>query len=564
MRTQFNYPDDYGRGNTVVSMRDGLVGNVRQSLLVLLGAVAFVLLIAGANLGNLMLVAAIGRRRELAVRRALGASRGQVAQQLLVHSVIVAFAGGILGTTIGVFGVRGLKAVLPATLPMLAGVSVDWRVLALSAAVTVLVGLAFGIAPAMLATRVDPDGALRVSSGNAGNRAGATTRQILVVIEIALAMVLVVGAGLMTESLWRLSRVDLGFNPTNVLSFRIQPSSGQVKSPEQIRAYFERMTQSIEALPGVSEVGAAQHLPLSGFNWNADLDIEKNPLPSTAAHPRVVWRSVVGDYFGAMSIPLLRGRGFTTADTRDAPPVVIINDAMAKHFWPGRDPIGERIKIGNASRNELATIIGIVGNVRFASPTEPAGDEIYRPNSQQGLVFMHFVVRSNRDSRSLIPSIRAVIHAQDPTVPVAEVQSMGELYAASTSTPRTIALLLLAFAGVGLVLGAVGIYGVISYAVSQRTRELGIRLALGAMEGRIVSSVMGDGLRMAGIGIVLGAAAAIVASRSLRTLVFGVATTDFGTYVGVAVVLASVALAASYIPARRASRVDPLVALRAD
>jgi putative ABC transport system permease protein len=564
MRAQFNYTEDYGRGNTVISMRDGLVGDVRQSLLVLLGAVAFVLLIAGANLGNLLLVAAIARRRELAVRRALGASRGQVAQQLLVHSVIVAIAGGMLGTTIGVFGVRGLKAMLPSTLPMLGTVSVDWRVLLVSAAVTVLVGLVFGIAPAMLATRIDPDGALRVSSANSGNRAGAAMRQTLVVVEIALAMVLVVGAGLMTESLWRLSRVDLGFDPNGVLSFRIQPSSGQVKSPEQITQYFTQMSQRIASMPGVGTVGAAQHLPLSGFNWRADLDIERSPLPSTAEHPRVVWRSIVGDYFGAMSIPILRGRSFTEADTRAAPPVVIINDAMAKHFWPGRDPIGERIKVGNASRNELATIVGVVGNVRFSSPSVPAGDEIYRPNSQQGLVLMHFVVRSTRDSRSLIPAVRAVIHEQDATVPVAEVQSMGELYAASTSAPRTIAMLLLAFAGVGLILGAVGIYGVISYAVSQRTRELGIRVALGAFEGRIVSMVVGDGLRLAGIGIVSGAVAAVFAARSLRTLVFGVEVTDTWTYAAVAAVLAVVALAASYIPARRAARVDPLVALRGD
>ena len=564
MRAQFNYTEDYGRGNTVVSLREGLVGNVRQSLLVLLGAVAFVLLIAGANLGNLMLVAAIGRRRELAVRRALGASRGQVAQQLLVHSVILAIAGGLLGVTIGVFGVWGLKAILPSTLPMLGSVSVDGRVLAVSATVTLAVGLAFGIAPALVATRIDPDGALRVSSANSGNRTGGAMRQTLVVVEIALAMVLVVGAGLMTESLWRLSRVDLGFNPKGVLSFRIQPSSGQITSPEQVQQYFEQMTQRIAALPGVSHVGAAQHLPLSGFNWKADVDIEKNPLPAKAEHPRAVWRSVTGDYFGAMSIPLLRGRTFSAADSRDAPRTVVINEAMAKHFWAGRDPVGERVVIGSGPRSEVATIIGVVANVRFAAPSTPATDEIYRPNSQQQLMFMHFVVKAKKDPLSLVPSIREVIREQDPTVPVAEIQSMGELYAASTSTPRTIALLLLAFAGVGLVLGAVGIYGVISYAVGQRTRELGIRVALGAIEGKIVSMVVGDGLRLAGIGIITGSVAAAFAARSLRTLVFGVETTDPWTYAAVAAVLAVVSLAASYIPARRAARVDPLIALRSD
>ena len=564
MRAQFNFTEEYGRGGIVTSMHDALVGNVRQSLLVLLGAVAFVLLIAGANLGNLMLVAALGRRRELAVRRALGASRGQVARQLLVHSAVVATAGGVLGTAIGVFGVRALKGILPATLPMLSGVSVDWRVLLLSAAVTVAVGLVFGIAPALLAAGVDPEGAFRASSSTSANRAGVATRQTLVIVEIALAMVLVVAAGLMTESLWRLSRVDLGFNPHNVLSFRIQPSSGQVGSAKQIAVYFDEMLRRVGSLPGVTKVGAAQHLPLSGFNWQAYLDIERAPLPATAEHPRVVWRSVVGDYFGAMSIPLLGGRLFTAADTRDAPPVVIINEAMAKHFWPGRDPIGERVRVGGATRNELATIVGVVGSVRFASPSTPPGDEIYRPNAQQGLVAMHFVVRTSGDPLSLAQSVRSAVRALDATVPVAEVQSMGELYAASTSTPRTIALLLLAFAGVGLVLGAIGIYGVISYAVSQRTRELGIRVAVGAIEGRIVRMVVGDGLRMAATGITLGAIAATFAARSLGTLVFGVGTTDAGTYTAVAGVLTLVALLASYIPARRASRVDPLLALRSE
>jgi putative ABC transport system permease protein len=255
---------------------------------------------------------------------------------------------------------------------------------------------------------------------------------------------------------------------------------------------------------------------------------------------------------------------FTSADTRAVDQVVIINEAAAKHYWPGRDPLGERVKLGSGARAQMATVVGVVGSVRFASPTAPPGDEIYRPNTQAGLVFMHFVVRTSGEPLSAVPAIRAAVRSFDPNVPVAEIQSMGELHSASTETPRTIALLLLAFAGVGLALGAVGIYGVISYAVTQRTRELGIRVALGAIQGRIVSMVVGEGIRMAVVGIVMGAAAALVAARSLRTLVFGVATTDIATYVGVAAILTIVALAASYIPARRAARVDPLIALRSD
>jgi putative ABC transport system permease protein len=564
MRVAFNYAPDYGRNGTVIPLHDKLVGDVRQSLLVLLGAVAFVLLIAGANVGNLVLVQAMARRRELAVRRALGASRGQIAQQLLVQSVILALAGGLLGTAIGVLGLRALKTVLPGTLPLLAGVSVDWRVLLVSAAVTLGIGVLFGIAPALFASGVDPEGALRISVSGATNRAGAATRRALVVAEIALAMVLVVGAGLMTESLWRLARVDLGFDARNVLSFLIQPSSGQVRSPEQTRVYFDEMTRRVAALPGVEGVGAVQHLPLSGFNWSATLDIESQPIPATATHPSITWRSVVGDYFAAMRIPLRRGRLFTATDMRDAPPVVVINEAMAKHYWPGRDPVGERIRAGNGSRRDWATIVGVVGNVRFMGPETEPTDEIYRPNAQQGLVFMHFVVRTSGDPLAFAPSVRAAIRSLDGTVPIAQVRSLGDLFSASTATPRTIALLLLAFAGVGMVLGAVGIYGVISYAVTLRTRELGIRVALGAIEGRIVAMVVGEGLRLAMIGIAIGAVAAVFAARSLRTLVFGVATTDVSTYASVAAVLIAVALAAAYVPARRASRVDPLEALRGE
>jgi predicted permease len=564
MRTQFNYTEEYGKGGTVIALQDMLVGNVRRSLLVLLGAVTFVLLIAGANVGNLLLVHATARRRELAVRRALGASKSQVAQQLLVQSVVIAVVGGVLGMMLGIAGVRALKAVLPSSLPLLASVSVDWRVLLVSTLATVVIGIAFGVAPALTATRVDPDGALRSSSSGGVTRAGAATRRGLVVIEIALAMVLVVGAALMTESLRRLSNVDLGFTPSGLLSLRIQPTSGQVNGIEQIRVYFDEMSHRLAAQPGVLSVGAVQHLPLSGFNWRGDLDIEAHPLPATATHPRAVWRSVVGDYFATMKIPLRRGRLFTSADTRDAPQVVIINEAMARRHWGNEDPIGQRIKVGNGSRNEWATIIGIVGNVRFQSPNAAPADEVYRPNEQQGLAFMHFVVRTRGEPRSVMPALRTAIRSLDATVPIADVRALGDLYNATTETPRTIARLLLGFACVGLLLAAIGVYGVISYGVGQRTRELGIRTALGAVEARITRMVVMEGVRMSVVGIAIGVIAAALASRSLSTLVFGVTTTDAMVYAGVAALLMIVAMSASYIPARRASRTDPLIALRSE
>lgn len=562
IRAQFQYTEEYGKGGTVIALQDSLVGDVRRSLLVLLGAVAFVLLIAGANVGNLLLVHASARRRELVVRRALGASRSQVAQQLLVQSVVIATIGGTLGTMLGVGGVRLLKTTLPASLPFLSSVAVDWRVLAVATAATILIGLVFGVAPALTATHVDPDGALRAASTGGVTRAGSATRRTLVVIEIALAMVLVVGAALMTESLRRLSNVDLGFTPAGLLSFRIQPTSGQAGNPEQIRVYFDEMRKRLAAQPGVTNVGAVQHLPLSGFNWRGELEIESRPLPPTATKPRAVWRSVVGDYFATMEIPLRRGRLFAATDTRDAPPVIIINEATARRHWGTDDPIGQRIKVGNGSRNDWATVIGVVGDVRFQSPEAAPTPEVYRPNEQQALAFMHFVVRTTGDPRAAMPSLRTAIRSLDATVPIADVRALGELYNTTTSTPRTIARLLLGFAAVGLVLAAIGVYGVISYGVGQRTRELGIRTALGAVEGRITSMVVLEGLRMSVIGVVIGVVAALVASRSLSTLVFGVTTTDATIYAIVSISLLVVAAAASYVPARRAAQVDPLVALR--
>jgi putative ABC transport system permease protein len=564
MRATFSYSDDYARGATVTSLHDSLVGDVRRSLLVLLGAVGLLVLIAVANVGNLMLAHASGRRRELAVRRALGASQRQIVLQLLVQSLTIAIAGGALGVVVGALCLKLLKTILPATLPMLSAVTIDWNVLAVCSGVTIAAGLLFGIGPALLASRVDPDGALRAGASESSSRGHSVMRDALVVAEVALAVVLVVGAGLMTETLWRLNRVDIGFDPRNVLTFLVQPTSGQIASPEQATAYFGEITRRIGAIPGVKSVGAAQHLPLSGFNWRGVLDIESRPIAATASHPNVVWRSVVGDYFAAMRIPLIRGRLFAASDTRQAPPVVIVSASMAKHYWPDRDPIGERIRLGNGTQRDWATIVGVAGDVRSAAPNAPPVEEAYRPNAQQDLHFMHFVVRGTVDPISLAGPVRAAIHSFDKAVPVAEVRLLGDNFAASTETSRVVTLLLAGFAFLGLTLGAVGIYGVISYSVGQRTRELGIRTALGAIERRIALMIVGEGLRAAGIGILIGTVSAMLAARSLETLLFEVSASDPKIYLSVVFALLVVAIAASYFPARRASRIDPLIALRGE
>jgi putative ABC transport system permease protein len=564
MRDAFSYTADYARGATVIDLHESIVGDVRQTLVVLFGAVVLLVAIAAANVGNLLVVHAIGRERELTIRRALGATRGRVAQQLFVQGLLLAAAGGILGALTGVFALAELKRVLPDTLPMLASTSIDVRVLVMSAAFTLGAGVLLGLAPALLATRVDPEGVLRAGTAAHGRRTAVTARRVLIVAEVAIAMMLTVGAGLMVESLWKLSNVNLGFDPRNALTFRIQPSSGQVSGAEQVDAYFRAMTARLASEPGVVSVGAAQHLPLSGFNWSGALDIEAKPIDATAEHPRVVWRAITGDYFGAMRMHLIRGREFTTSDTRRAPAVLIINATMAKRFWPDADPIGQRIKLGTGTRNDWATIVGIVSDVRFNAPDVPAKPEAYRPNAQAGQVFMHYVVRTRGKPLALASRVRAAVHSLDATVPVAEVRALEDLLSTSTKTRRTVGLLLVAFAALGVVLGAVGIYGVISYGVTQRTRELGIRAALGAMQTRLVAMVVGEGMRLAAVGIALGAIGAIVAARALRTLVYDVATTDAALYSVVASVLFGIAIIACVAPARRAARVDPLVALRGD
>jgi putative ABC transport system permease protein len=564
MRDAFSYTADYARGATVIDLHESIVGNVRQTLVVLFGAVALLVAIAAANVANLLVVHAIGRERELTIRRALGATRARVAQQLLVQGLLLAAAGGILGALTGVVALAELKRVLPDTLPMLASTDIDVRVLVMSAAFTLASGVLLGLAPALLATRVDPESVLRAGTAARGRRTAVTARRLLIVTEVAIAMTLTVGAGLMVESLWKLSNVNLGFDPRDALTFRIQPSSGQVSGAEQIDAYFRAMTARIAREPGVVSVGAAQHLPLSGFNWSATLDIETKPIDATAEHPHVVWRAITGDYFGAMRMHLVRGRRFTTADTRATPAVVIINATMAKRFWPNADPIGQRIKLGSGPKTDWATIVGIVGDVRFNAPDIPAAPEAYRPNAQAGQVFMHYVVRTREAPLALASRVRDAVHSLDATVPVAEVRALDDLLSTSTRTRRTVGLLLVAFASLGVVLGGVGIYGVVSYGVTQRTRELGIRAALGAMQTRLVAMVVGEGMRLAAVGIAVGAIAALVGARALRTLVYDVATTDTALYAIVAAVLFGIAIIACAAPALRAARVDPLIALRGE
>ena len=563
MRAAFNYTADYARGATVADLHDSLVGGVRRTLFVLYAAVLLLALIAVVNVGNLLLAHAVGRRREMAVRRALGADKPAIVGQLLVQSVLLAVVGGVIGLAVGLAGTSALRHLLGMSLPRPGEIHLDGAAVVVTALMTIAAGVAFGIGPALVASSVDPDGVLRASALDAGGHRATRVRQSLVVAQVALATVLVVGASLMVVSLWQLNRVDLGFDATHVATMLIQPTSGQIHNADNA-TYFDELSRRIAAVPGVERVGAAQHLPLSGFNWHGDLEIERQPIASTASHPQVIWRSVVGDYFGTMRIPLLSGRLFLPTDTRNAPPVVLINASMAKRFWSDRSPIGERIKFGSGSRRDWATIVGVVGDVRSQSADSPAPIEVYRPNAQQGLVFMHYVIRTRGEPSAAMSAVRAAVRSLDQTVPIAQMRSLEEISAMSSSARRTVARLLGAFAALGLFLGAVGIYGVVAYGVRRRTRELGIRAALGAVEGRLTAMVLGEGLRMSSIGIAIGVVAATLATRPMHALLFGVVALDPTVYVAVASILLGVTIVASLAPARRAARVDPITALRTE
>ena len=561
IRSQFGFPNDYAKGATVVDLHESIVGGVRRTMFVLLGAVVLLVTLAAVNVGNLQLVQAIGRAREFAVRRALGASAGRLTGQVLVESLMLAVAGGALGVGLGAAALRLLVAVLPATLPFLSTTAIDGAVVAFCGAITMISGLSFAVGPILLGARsTGPN----LREGISGSRGSTRAREILVGVEIAVAMTLVVGATLMTESMRRLARVDLGYDAANVLTMRIQPSSGQARGAEALRVYFDALQHRLATLPGVTGVGAVQHLPLTGFNWSGAVDVEHRPTSPGETRPNATWRVVVGDYFEAMRIPVLRGRSFAPSDTRDAPPVVMINATMAKHLWPGNDPVGQRIKVGNGTRNEWATIVGVVGDVRFVSPDAPATDEVYRPNAQQGLAFMHFVIRTRGNPLAHAADVRAAVRSLDTNVPIADLRALGELTQTANATRRTVAQLLSAFALLGVVLGTIGVYGVVSFGVAQRTREIGIRSALGARREQLIGMVIASGLRMSLGGIAAGGLVALVASRSLDSLVFGVSTASPVIFSLVGLGLGAVVVLSSALPAWRAARVDPLVALRSD
>jgi putative ABC transport system permease protein len=561
IRAAFSYGPDHGQNLRVMSLTDFVVGPVRTILLLLLGAVGFIVMIAAANVGNLLLVRASERRREAAVRAALGAGRWQIVRGMAAESTVLALGGSAIGLALAFTGVAVLRAILPADTPRLAEVAINGRVLGACLLVAVAAAL-LGALPAVAATRADPQGALGSVRASAGTRGSGRLRGALVSVEVALALVLVTGAALMVTTLWRLSRVDPGFQPERVLSFRLQPTARMTGA--QLPGYFDRMIDQVRALPGVTAAGGIHHLPMSGYNWWANIEVEGRPLRAGEVAPRAGWRIIAGDYLRAMGIRLVAGRTFEARDDAGAERVVLINDVLARQLFPGLDPVGRRIQGGNATRNAWSRIVGVVTGVRHESLDQAPAGELYLPFAQAPVSFITVVARASTDPGALGLAAERVIRRGDATVAIAERRALGDVVAGSNARRRVVLRLLLAFAGVGLVLGMVGIYGIVSYAAAQRTREIGVRIALGAGHRSIVSMVVAHGLRYTAIGLAAGMVAALWLTRGMRGVVYGVSTSDPAIYAIVVGVMVAVSLLASWVPARRAARIDPIVAMRSD
>ncbi|HEY3214889.1 MAG TPA: ADOP family duplicated permease [Candidatus Eisenbacteria bacterium] len=539
---------------------------MRPALLVLMGAVAFVLLIACANLANLLLARATSRQREIAIRTAMGAGRGRLARQLLTESVFLSTIGGAAGLLLAWAAVRGLVASNPVNLPRMDAVGIDGRVLAFTGGITILLGFLFGLAPALQAARPALTGMLK-DGVRASHRGGL--RSALVVSEVALAIVLLIGAGLMLKSFRRWIAVDPGFKPDRVLSFGVSLPDATYGKAEQQVAFFDQLRRGLAALPGVEAAGGNVALPMSNNNWTRSFQVEGYQPPPNTSGPWGDFRTVTPGYFEALGIPLKRGRAFDETDIAGGRRVAVVDEVLAKKYWPGQDPIGKRVGFQRRDSTAWLEIVGVVGHVMQNSPRDDEHTQLYQPFAQAPFTQLGFVVRTQAEPATLVPAIRRLVLEIDRQQPIYDVKAMDERVSGSSAQPRFLSLLLGLFAALAATLAAVGIYGVMSYTVAQQTRELGIRLALGAETGNVLRLVLNRGLVLAGIGVGIGVAGAfalarVVASKLLEKTLYQTNAVDPVIFSLVAGGLVFVAFAATWIPARRATRVDPVVALRAE
>ena len=563
-RLDQQYPEtNAGWGVTIIPLHERFVGDVRLAMLVLLGAVTFLLLIACANVANLLLVRSTARQKEIAIRKALGATRGRLIRQFLTESLLLAMAGGLVGSLLAVFGINILIALSPGNIPRIGEASLDVRVLGFTLGLSLLTGIIFGLAPALNASNPDLNESLKECGKNPGPGAGGgRLRSLLMIFEVSVALILLIGAGLMIKSFLRLQQVNPGFNPERVLTVELALPRSKYKENHQVLSFYKEVVNRVERLPGVEAAAAVSTLPLGGGVSVLNIEVEGRPqLP--AGHVIGAESQVVSpSYFRTMGVPLLKGRLFTDQDVEDAPGVIVINDVMADRYWPNEDPIGKRISLVDALTGPWLTVIGVVENVHQVTLDSEPYPQMYEAYSQNPGWGAALVVRAASDPMNLISAVRTQVSAIDKDQPLYNVRPMEQVLADSVSRQRFNMLLIGIFTAVALVLAAVGIYGVISYSVSHRSHEIGIRMALGARQADILKMVIEHGLKLALAGVGIGLVAAFILTRVMSSLLYGVSAIDPFTFASGAIVLIGVAVMACYIPARRAAKVDPMIALR--
>jgi putative ABC transport system permease protein len=547
-------------------LHEQLVKDVRLAIYVVLGAVSFVLLIACANVANLMLARAAVRRKEIAIRSALGAGRGRIMAQLLRESVLLALCGGALGLLLAVWGVDLLVASIPPDVAGsfygMASIGINRSVLLFTLIISIATGILFGLAPAFSSSRLDLNDALKDTAKTATTR--STLRAAFVISQLALTLVLLIGAGLMTRSFVRLMNVKLGFNPKNVMTMRVELPRSRYKTGEERKLFFSELLERAKAIRGVESAGAISQLPLSGYSMMGRFAVEGQPPPEPGKGRPMPIGIVTPDYFRTMQIPLVEGRFFDARDAAKMPDVVLVNEAMAKRFWPGATAIGKKLGALCEEGALCRTVVGVVGDIRHEGVGEEAQPEIYVPHQQVGMPNLSLVLRTSGNPLAVVSAVRNEVRVLDKDQPVALVETLEDHISQSVFQPRLLTMLLSIFAGLALVLAAVGVYAMMSYSVSQRRGEIGIRIALGAMKADILRLVVGHAFLLVAISLTIGLAVAFAATRLLRSLLFEVGIWDPITFAAIVLLLAFVAIFAAWLPARRAARISPMVALRAD
>jgi putative ABC transport system permease protein len=567
-RLEHDYPD-YNKGlrAKVIPLQEFVTGSIKRPLLILLGGVAFVLLIACANVANLLLVRGVSREGELAVRTALGAGRGRLIRQLVTESMVLAFAGGAAGLLLAIIGTKLLVAAAPNSIPRLAEIHVDGLVLSFTLVVAAVTGASFGLVPAFRLVKPDIAKTLREGGRSGGQRGrGHAARRALVVAEVALSVMLLAGAGLLIRSFDALMAVDPGFRTEKSISFAVSLPNAKYPKPELQAAFMTALMERMRALPGVQSAGAGFGMPLTNFGFGFTFKIAGRPPVNSADQPSAQVRVATPDYFPTMGIRIVRGRGFTDADRAGAAKVLLLTEAGVKTFFPNEDPIGKHVTFGMGGPNGPleGDIVGVVADVKGASLANAMRPQFWATYDQWPMSNMSVILHTTRDPRSVVADARAVIKQLDPSLAIDQIKTLDAVLAESVAEPRFYMILLTAFAAVAIALSAIGIYGVVAYLVGQRSRELGIRMALGASPASVVQMVVREGVAMVAVGVGVGLAGALALTQLMGALLFGVRATDPLTYAAVTLLLGVVALVAASVPASRAARVDPALAMRAD